>query len=128
MLDESDRREVRRVANLLDRAADHMDEVGFVKGTFYKTYDVMDYSGEEETVLRLGHGRFKNAPCCALGALYAKAGSTSDVNEASRAVMDDLGDSWRWSGLDDYNDTKGRQKRHVVNAFRRTAQRLRGML
>jgi len=121
-----DRQKVRRIANLLDRAADHMDEVGLVKGTFYKSFDIMDYSGEDKTVLRLGHGKYKNAPCCAYGALYAKAGSTDDVYLASRLVCADLGEQWEYDGLDGWNDAKGRQKRHVVSAFRRTAARLRG--
>lgn len=100
---------------LLDKAADHIDRVGWHQGSLYDR--------ERNSKLTLA-----GCPVCAIGAinvaLHGEPTFTSegpDAHDVADAVLEALG----IEGLADWNDEPGRTQAEVTNALRDTAAALR---
>lgn len=99
-------------AEILDRAADHIDRVGWHQGSLYDNSELA----------------FPSCPVCALGAInVALHGEPTfpldgaDPHDVADAVLDTLG----IEGLADWNDAPGRTQAEVTAALRDTAAALR---
>jgi hypothetical protein len=109
------------MADVLDKAADHLDRVGHTKGYLY------DEKQADNGV------PLADCPVCAWGAIqYAVHGeprSSSTGTSGEFLLAEYAGDAVRQhlgiKVLAEWNDARARQKRQVVKAFRDTAVALR---
>jgi hypothetical protein len=104
------------IADVLNRAADHMEEVGFHKGDYFKKGPL--YHHEDALVDKSKTEAF-DRPCCTLGALYFAA---SDLDEfhAAKGVVEEV---IRGRDVPHWNDMKSRRKEQVVRTLRAAAER-----
>ncbi|MEE6264968.1 MULTISPECIES: DUF6197 family protein [Streptomyces] len=105
---------------ILDRAADHIDRVGWHQGSLY------DSTQSDEAVI--------DCRVCAIGAINVALHSTpnfpdvqaeADAHDIAAAVEEFLGLSSEGADLPDWNDADGRTQAEVTAALRDTADSLR---
>lgn len=93
------------VADVLDRAADHLERVGWVQGTFFE-----------------GGPADISSPCCAHGALMAVVVAPDGRRAAYYALERQIGDN----SVHSWNDAKGQTAENVIATLRAAARAERG--
>ena len=97
---------------LITKAADHIEEVGLNKGTYFKGGGINGWGMGGKSLSELA-----DVPCCTYGALYYVAeGAAHLVNDAARVIEDHLETS-----IPDWNDKPSQRKSRVVAALRKAA-------
>lgn len=113
----------KRLAQLFDRAADHLEKYGWMKDDFFPgAVDAKSKPGESHhDFVKRGA---KRKPCCALGVMHAVAKDSTEfavMQSTFETVVPSIRNGtyisiWEW------NDVKSRRKADVVRAFRRAAE------
>lgn len=106
-------------AEVLYKAADHIDEVGLYKQDFFKDRVWSSYNGED-ALIKLSKTDYKDVPCCALGAIYFASNNLKEFKEAADLLEQSL--PVRYHGdVPEWNDMKNRRKGQVVGKLREVA-------
>lgn len=105
-----------RTADVLNAAADHIEEVGLHKGAYFKNGPTYNHLAE---LIEKSKTEATDRPCCILGAIMFAAADFVDHLDAFNAVRE-LTYPRR---PDQWNDMKSRRKGQVVKLLRTAAER-----
>ena len=110
---------------VFDRAAERVERSGLAKSGYYPGWD----ENEGETMWQVREKiRNDNLRCCSLGAIAAEVSDADlsfnfDIYADFFARVVGVGTNFEVPG---WNDRPSRRKNHVVKAFRKAAEHLRG--
>lgn len=103
-------------AEVLCKAADHIEEVGLFKEDFFKNREWVSFNSEE-ALLQLSKTDYKDRPCCALGAIYFASNTLTEFKQASDLLEQHVPNA----DVPDWNDARHRRKGQVVGKLRKVA-------
>lgn len=103
-------------STILRKMADHIEKVGFHKGSYYKGTDDSDY---DDTIV------YPDRSCCTLGALFVARGDQTSINwiVSSIPIASALGFTGP-ANLTEWNDSKGVGIKTVLKRLRKAADEL----